>query len=324
MTLDERLHRELESAARPADPAGVYEELIRRKERRRVVHRVERGALAAAVVAGSVAAVFVLSRVFSPDPSPGIDPDPVPITPPTPTATASPSTDDRISAIGLGLSLCDVGSVRGTFVGGGATQTAFVGAEPTRAGRCPTTQEMTGIAAIDLTGDGVADVASKPFDCEFRCDAHAAPDVDGDGIDELIVLNVGLSVSGVSLFDVVVAGDAVSLVRAMVEPPGDAILGFQGFDGSGPPQFWIGGDGFGLDSLRCERTAGGRVLISTTAQMVPPDSPDSVWEVHETSFALDDGVLRVVDARDFTELVDLGTTPSFTGAGGCGADLGRP
>jgi hypothetical protein len=323
VALDERLRRELKSAARPADPTGVYEELIRRKERRRVVHRVERGALAAAVVAASVAAVFVLSRVFSPDPAPGIDPDPVPITPPTPSATPSPSTDERISAIGLGLQLCDVGSVRGTFVEGGATQTAFVGTEPTRGGRCPTTQEMTGIAAIDLSGDGVADVASEPFDCEYRCDAYAAPDVDGDGIDELLALNVGFSVSGVALFDVVVDGDAVSIVRAMVEPPGDAILGFQGFDGSGPPQFWIGGDAFTADSLRCEPSAGGRVLVSVTAQEVPPDSPDSAWEVHETVFVLETGVLRVIDARDFTVPVDRSSTPDFLGTGGCGTDLGR-
>jgi hypothetical protein len=46
--------------------------------------------------------------------------------------------------------------------------------------------------------------------------------------------------------------------------------------------------------------------------------------VHETVFVLEIGVLRVIDARDFTVLVDRTTTPDFMGTGGCGADLGWP
>ncbi len=66
MALDERLRRELERAARPADPSGVYEDLIRRRERRRVVRKIEGGALALVVVAGCLAGVYALSRVFDP------------------------------------------------------------------------------------------------------------------------------------------------------------------------------------------------------------------------------------------------------------------
>ena len=64
MALDERLRRELERAGRPADPSGIYEDLIRRRERRRIVRKVESGVLAIAVVAVSVAGVYGLSRVF--------------------------------------------------------------------------------------------------------------------------------------------------------------------------------------------------------------------------------------------------------------------
>lgn len=41
--LDEHLRRELERAGRPADPTGVYEELIRRRERRQIAPRLEAG-----------------------------------------------------------------------------------------------------------------------------------------------------------------------------------------------------------------------------------------------------------------------------------------
>lgn len=323
--LDEHLRQELERAAHPADPSGVYEHLIRGKERRRIAQRVQHGVLAVAVVAGSVGAVIILSEAFqvadrgrvvgSP---PARPPSSVP--PGTPTMGPSP-TDERISDVGLGLRLCDVSSVRGRFLGeGDASQTAFVGTGPADGG-CPNGEEPTGVAALDLTGDGLADVASEPFGCQGGCLAYAAPDVDGDGTDELLVQNVLFTIVGLRLFDVVSDEDGPALVMAMVEPPGDAALGMEGFDGSGPPQFWIGGDAFVADSLRCETQPGGRVLISTTAESLPHDSPDAVWQIHETTFELRDGLLRVVEARDLEEPAGLGTTPSFMSTGGCGADL---
>ena len=64
MAVDERLRRELERAGRPADPSGVYEELIRRRERRRIGRRVEAGALALVVFAATIGGFFALTRVF--------------------------------------------------------------------------------------------------------------------------------------------------------------------------------------------------------------------------------------------------------------------
>jgi hypothetical protein len=67
-------------AGRPADPSGVYEQLIRRHERRVVVRRLERGALAIVVIVGTIL-VYGLSRVFVPSgQTPGVEPSPVPIT----------------------------------------------------------------------------------------------------------------------------------------------------------------------------------------------------------------------------------------------------
>jgi hypothetical protein len=82
VALDERLKRELERAARPADPSGVYEHMIRRRERRRIARKVQSGVLAVAVIAGSIAGVYGLSRVFAPGGSTsGDQPSPVPIVP---------------------------------------------------------------------------------------------------------------------------------------------------------------------------------------------------------------------------------------------------
>jgi hypothetical protein len=64
VAVDERLRRELERAGRPADPSGVYEELIRRRERRRIGRRVEAGALALAVFVATIGGFFALTRVF--------------------------------------------------------------------------------------------------------------------------------------------------------------------------------------------------------------------------------------------------------------------
>ena len=222
--------------------------------------------------------------------------------------------------VGLGLRLCDVTSAAGTYVGVDPDSQALVGVIPDAAGSCDRSrQEVQGVVAIDLSGDGLAEIASDPFPCQGWCRAFAAPDVDGDGTDELLVQNIEFSVVGLLLFDVVPNEHEPGLVAVTVEPPGDTELEFQGFDGTGLPQFWIGGDGFGVDALRCEPSGEGRVLISTTAQMVPPDSPDAVWEAHETRFVLENGVLHVVGARDFAE--PAGSEPSFTETGGCGADL---
>jgi hypothetical protein len=62
--LEERLRTELERAAHPTDGSGVYEELVRRRVRRRLRRKLEVAMLAVVVVAGSLAGVIVLSRVF--------------------------------------------------------------------------------------------------------------------------------------------------------------------------------------------------------------------------------------------------------------------
>jgi hypothetical protein len=62
--LDDRLRHDLERAGRPADPGGVYETLIRRRERRRIARRVQSVALTVVVAVGSLGGIWALSWVF--------------------------------------------------------------------------------------------------------------------------------------------------------------------------------------------------------------------------------------------------------------------
>jgi WD40-like Beta Propeller Repeat len=82
VALDERLRRTIDRAGEPADPSGVYEGLIRRRERRRIIGRVQAGVLAVAVVAGCVVGIYALTRVVQPGGNtPAIDISPMPIVP---------------------------------------------------------------------------------------------------------------------------------------------------------------------------------------------------------------------------------------------------
>jgi hypothetical protein len=318
--LDDRLRRDLERAARPADPASVYEELIRRRERRRIVRRIEATALAVAVVAGTIAGTYGLSRVFRADTTTaGGDSSPSVSTPPS-----SPSpTQQATSDIGLGFPVCNVTSVQGHFGDAQTVGTAYVATKRGDAGPCPNASEADNVVAVDVTGDGVADESYGPIGCEVACSAFAAPDVDGDGTDELLVQDVAFSIAGLRLFDVGwigrIVADGPFLSPVTVAPPGDPAAGYEP---GKELRLWLGGDAFRLDALRCESGSEGQVLVATSAESKPHDSPDAVWYAHETTFVLrHDGALDVVGTRDFQEPA-TSESPSFaTRDGLCGARL---
>jgi Tol biopolymer transport system component len=56
--------RELRRLEPPADPAGAYERVVAKRERRRIIRRAQHGVLAFVVVMGTMAGVFGLNRVF--------------------------------------------------------------------------------------------------------------------------------------------------------------------------------------------------------------------------------------------------------------------
>jgi len=236
---------------------------------------------------------------------------------PTPSPTPSASSD-----IGLAFPLCNVTSVQGTFGDGLGTWTAFV-ATKRGDGPCPNASEADNVVAIDVTGDGQADAAYGPFGCQGACSAFAAPDIDGDGTDELLVQDVAFSIAGLRLFEVYGSGGPEAgraiLSPVTVAPPGDPA---GGFEPGKELRLWLGGDGFQLDALRCDAGPDGQVLVATSAESKPHDSPDAVWYAHETTFKLrHDGKLDVLGTRDFQEPA-TSASPSFATRGGlCGAGL---
>ena len=76
--LDDRLSRELERAAPPADPTGAFERVERKRARRGRVRKLQAGALVVVVLAGTLGGVAVLSKVFRSGVTPGGPTNPAP------------------------------------------------------------------------------------------------------------------------------------------------------------------------------------------------------------------------------------------------------
>jgi hypothetical protein len=128
------------------------------------------------------------------------------------------------------------------------------------------------------------------------------------------------------LYDVTPSETAPSIDPVTIAEPGDPDGGFEPGE---QPTLYLGGDGFGLDALQCGDVIGpdGPGIVATSAESLPHDSPDAEWHAHQTTFVLaDEGLLRVVDVRDFTEPVtDDPGGPSFrSGETLCGSNLGPP
>jgi hypothetical protein len=191
---------------------------------------------------------------------------------------------------------------------------------------CPSLGDGIQVVAVDVSGDGVADTSFGPLRCDPWCSAFAAPDVDGDGTDELLIQNIQFTIAGLRLYDVGSDPDPTVMPVTVSSPgyPGE------GLAPGAVPQLWIGGDAFDSDTLRCFEdqpppTGPGRVLIQTSATQVPPDSPDSTWHATETWFDLQqDGTVTIVDRGDFEEPIGSGP-PSFAQPNRlCGARLPAP
>jgi hypothetical protein len=239
----------------------------------------------------------------------------IPIPTPSPEASPSPIGQD----IGLGFPVCDVTSVEGTFASG-VDGVAYVATRTGDLG-CPAPGDGLQLVAVDVTGDGTADASFGPLECDWFCSAFAAPDVNGDGVDEVLIQNVQFSIVGLQMFVVVHDGGLATVEPVTIAPPGD-LKG--GFEPGAIPQLWLGGDAFSLDTLRCGTLDApfGPGFIYTTAESLPHDSPDAQWHAHEVTFALRNAELHVVDVRDFTEPVGTGP-PSFqSGERLCGSNLG--
>jgi hypothetical protein len=119
-------------------------------------------------------------------------------------------------------------------------------------------------------------------DCRFGCRLIAAPDVDGDGADELAVSLEAFSILDVAIYSappVEVGPTRIPLMGAG-DPGG-------GFLPDSPPGFSLGGDAFWSYALRCDEEAG-RVLVQVQGETKPHDGPEAKWHVRETWLRLVD------------------------------------
>jgi Tol biopolymer transport system component len=239
---------------------------------------------------------------------------------PEPTFTETPAPGEDL---GLGFPVCNVSSIKGRFTAADANATVFVATKAHDLGGCPQPQDAFNVVAIDRDQDGFADTSFGPVECTLECRAFSAPDVDGDGTDELLVVQDGGAVVGLRLYDFSTDGE-LAIVPSNVADPGDPQGGFE------PSQqaiLWLGGDAFELYALQCGEVLApdGPGVIATAAESLPHDSPDAEWHAHQTTLVLgDDGLLHVVDVRDFTEPVSADPDgPSFrSGETLCGSNLG--
>jgi len=242
----------------------------------------------------------------------------------SPTPEPSPSMDVG-EDLGLGFPVCNISSIKGRFASPDANATAFVATKAGDLGVCPQPEGAFNVVALDTDQDGVADTSYGPIECTLECRTFSAPDVDGDGTDELLVVEGGGAVPLLGLYDFIPTEGALAISPVIVAEPGDPQSFL--FEPGEHARFLIGGDGFGLDALQCGDIPApdGPGIIATSAESLPHDSPDAEWHAHQTTLVLrSDGLLHVVDVQDFTEPVtDDPAGPSFrSGETLCGSNLG--
>ena len=218
---------------------------------------------------------------------------------PGPTASTAPSppSNPEQAGPGLGFPTCNVSSVTGTFGSPGVQGTAYVATKMGDTTGCPPVDDGFNVIAIDLDGDGIADADYGPIQCELECRVFSAPDLNGDGISELLVVQQGGTVPGLGVFAMRVNSgpEGVGPVPVETASPGDP---GHGFVPDRPARLFVGGDAGDSAGLSCS-TQGEVLLVQHLGSMVPFDSPDAVWKIHETTFTLGpDGRLHVVSTED--------------------------
>jgi TolB protein len=228
---------------------------------------------------------------------------------PLPTGSAAPSAEQ---GPGLGFPVCNVSRVTGTFGSARTQGTAYVATKMGDGTGCPAVDGAFNVIAIDLDGDGLADTDYGPIECELECQAFAAPDLNGDGISELLVVQRGGSELALGLFAMVsnFGPAGVGPVPVEIAAPGDPGYGFRP---GRPARLLLGGDAGNAERLICEGATSRILLIQSLGSMVPFDSPDAVWKVHEITFTLEiDGKLHVFNTRDYE--TPTGSPPFDTAA----------
>ena len=202
-TVDDELQRRIHRAAPVPPDTATVEGIFRRKHRRSIVRRASAVGVVVLVLAGALVAFAAVDRPNTVV-TPGV-------------STPAPLADD----LGLPFPTCRVSSMPMTSELGDGSAAVFTKESD---GGCPKANDGFVGVGVDVTGDGLLDATAGPLpDCYFRCEAFAAPDVNGDGVSEIAVSTEGADGFGVWLY-------AVTTTPPSIEP----IIVSSTFD-QGPP-----------------------------------------------------------------------------------------
>ncbi len=135
------------------------------------------------------------------------------------------------------------------------------------------------------------------------CRISGAKDIDGDGLAELaITVHEGASTSFVELYRL--PKGEPGPIRFIVAPPGDP----PAFMPGEAARFAQGGTVTHRDLLACSTAPDGTAEMSAINAELSEDQMN--WIVHETTFAVEDGVFRVTAVDDYeTPVNPLGLSP---------------
>jgi hypothetical protein len=196
--------------------------------------------------------------------------------------------------IGLGFRVCNVSKLSGLdLLGDGATSTAWTATDLADEAKCNRAIDDSHLVAVDVIGDGRVDASWEALEWCVVCRPFGGADFDGDGDDELVVLEQGGSVSSFLIFSVEKRpGGSLRLFPLKVAEPGNRKAALPP---GRPLRFWVGGDEGGSANVACENYPEDPIFVVTTSYS-PVEGPGSeTTEIRVTSLSLRDGVFHVVD-----------------------------
>lgn len=241
---------------------------------------------------------------------------------PSPTPTESPLPKGA-KDIGLGFPVCLAERLgRIDFLGDGTDGNAWTAVHLEDDGTCPGRGAPAvdrWLLAVDYTGDGLADSwIDLPFECANLCAPLDATDLDGNGTEELIVVN-SFSIMDYTFF--AVRPNATGDLRVepiLVAAPGHRPAQISAGE---PLRISAGGDAGYASSIECEGYPSAPVIVWSWS--FAPVESDVPTEVHVTRIQLQaDGLFHVTGTSDYT--VPAGTPSGIGGqyelGPACGVD----
>ena len=213
--------------------------------------------------------------------------------------------------VGLGTNLCNVTSLTADFTGDGTSDVAWIGTMATD-NRCPYELHRS-IAAVDVTGDDLADAQTEPFPYCISCSAFATTDFNADGARELAVLLQSGTTPQYGIYNIT-GGPQPKIEPAIVNP------GSEQFPEGDPLTFWTGGDEGFAATVECEGYPDRPVLIAWASNQAVDAPYGSLRDVVMTKLTMQpDGTFAAVDALHQQQAI--GDPPLFDSSGkACGVD----